>query len=64
MANSEKELEVSEGCIGNFTFTVTLAGMGKTAQEAWDDCCESVGMDGLGCIPDLPDISLDDEEEV
>lgn len=55
------KLTVKKDHIGNFTFTVHLAGVGATAEEAWEDCCEAIAMDGLGCIPDLKDIKLDEE---
>jgi len=62
MAKTETELKVTKGKTGNFTFTVYVAGIGATAEEAWQDCCESLAMDGMGVIPDIKDIELEYEE--
>lgn len=57
----KKRLTVKKDHVGNFTFTVHFGGIGKTAEEAWADVCEAVAMDGAGQMPDLPEISLDEQ---
>ncbi len=57
----KKRLTVKKDHTGNFTFTVTFGGIGKTAEEAWADVEEAVAVDGVGQMPDLADIVLDEQ---
>jgi hypothetical protein len=54
-------LKVKKDHTGNFTFTVYLGGCGATAEDAWNDAQESIAVDGLGQMPDLKDIELDEQ---
>jgi len=58
--NHAARLKVKKDHTGNFTFTVYLCGCGATAEEAWEDVREAIAMDGLGQMPDLKDITLDE----
>ena len=44
-----------------YHFKVTLSGCGTNPEEAWTDCCEAIGHEGLGDIPDESDITMVEE---
>jgi hypothetical protein len=45
----------------HYTFKAYLGGCGGTPEEAWENVCESIAVDGLGEFE--PD-SIDSEEEM
>lgn len=59
--SNKARLTVKKDHTGNFTFVVYLGGCGKTAEEAWEDVRESIAVDGLGQMPDLKEITLDEQ---
>ncbi len=57
----KKSLKVKKNFVGNYSFTITVGGCGKTPEEAWASVEENIVLDGLGEMPEAKDITLDEE---
>lgn len=45
-----------------YEFSITIAGYGENADEAWEDACEGFSQDA-GATPDEGEYTVEDEDE-
>ncbi len=58
------QFKVSEGNMGEFEFTIRLAGFGKTPREAWEEMHSNFDFEWISAFPeDSKDIKLIKQEK-